>query len=152
MDYAELEWTTVNHTLAVTITNGNTQIGTVYNDIAAGLCSAFNKCRTTLSSVEDALYPEEGQGIKSMLTPSTTALTESSLLTFVKGLYLTKDGNTATSLLDVLKGEGVEAPDASRASLISHLNGYSFKIDVKATGDAAEAVTYTITFTVTDAN
>lgn len=134
-NYAHCEWDSNQHTLNVTITNGDTPVGTVYNDIASMLCTAFNESRNTLKSVEDALNDDEG---KSKLDLST-ALTDTALKTFVKDLKIKDNSGTAKALKKVL-GQDLT---------IKGLNGYHFEINVTAKGVSESAVPYKISFTVT---
>lgn len=140
MSYASLNWDGSKHTLTVDISNGDTTIGTVYNDIAGMLCSAFNQTRTTLTSVEDSLNSTEDSEAKLGLDQD---LTDTALKAFVSKLYLKKDSETK-SLLEVLKGAEQEA--AGQSSKISALSGWSFVINVTSNEESAEAVPYTITF------
>ena len=136
IDYANLTWTTDDHTLKVEITNGATQIGTVYNDIQKMLCDAFNESRNTLKTVEDALNQNEGKATLKL----ETALDGNALITFVKALKLQK---TSSSSDTTTAGELLKQNAA-----ISALDGYEFKINVTARGASESAVPYTISFTV----
>lgn len=134
--YAYCEWDGTQHTLNVTITNGETPVGTVYNDIAGMLCTAFNESRNTLKSVKDALNSENGSELK-----LDTALTDTALKEFVKGLKLKNSTEEeAKALTDILKND--------QGLKISGLSGYHFEINVTTNGQE-EAVKYTISFTVT---
>ena len=139
MDYASLTWTADNHTLAVVISDGEKSLMDVYNDIAEMLCTAFNKTRTTLSEVKDALN-SSGENVQTLGLSS--ALTKENLATFVAGLYLQKDTGAAQSLREVM---GAQAGSLS-AGKISSLDGYHFTINVKSSAEGAQPVSYTITF------
>ncbi len=129
--YATAEWKNdeEQHTLEVTITNGDTKVGKVYDDIAGMLCTAFNESRNTLSSVVDALNSESDQSKLDL----NTALTNDALKTFVMALKIKNDSDQQVkTVMEVLRED--------TGLIIKGLSGYHFEINVTAKGADEEAV------------
>ena len=137
--YASCTWDGTAHTLNVTITNGETPVGTVYNDIGTALCDAFNLVRKQLSEVKDAVNTE-----KSSTLEIGSPISGTNLIAFIKGLSLKKTADSTTTTLLALMQTG-------RASVINGLKGYEFQISVTAQSSLPEGAssgtqTYTIKF------
>ena len=136
--YATAEWKGDTHTLDVTITDGETPVGTVYDDIADMLCTAFNKARTTLSTVKDALQG----GTSELQDLQTKDLDNDTLKAFVKDLKISTKNSEVKTVMEVLQqNEGLK---------IKGLDGCKFEINVTGNGQDTP-VKYTISFTVTPA-
>ncbi len=138
--YATAEWDGPNHTLNVVIKHdATTQVGQVYTDIEEFLCTAFNKARTTLTSVVDNLNPSGGEG-QAKLPDLNSDLTGTDLKTFVSKCKVKKDNDTQT-VKDLL---------VTSQGLITKLDGYHFEILVTAKGDSSSQV-YKIVFKLDNA-
>lgn len=129
--YATIALNAEENAISVNITNGETQIGTVYNAVADNLVSALADFGTNYGGVtlKDAKN-SDGEG-----TASSALDTNSAVAGFVKAL---KTGNSEETLGTLLTNN----------AQISALNEKSVQITVTDTANSARTATFTFSFTV----